>query len=100
MCQINVPDFTHSPSLPPSLSPAGVDYITDPIMFTIDRSDPSGSSSRIETIRFEVIDDMIHETSEQYFVAFLNFSGDSIPAGAEIGRNVTLLIIQDDDSTL
>ena len=69
-------------------------------MFTIDSSDPSGSSSRTEAIQFEVFDDMINEASEQYFIAFLSFSGDSIRAGREIGRNVTLLIIQDDDSTL
>ena len=72
-----------------NLPPAGADYVPDVIQFTL----PPGDDPTV--IAVPIIDDVIAEDSNQYFIGVLGFSGN--PTGAVLGRDAILLGIQDND---
>ncbi|CAI8040262.1 hypothetical protein GBAR_LOCUS22443, partial [Geodia barretti] len=73
----------------PNLAIPGADYVPDVIPFTI----PPGDGPTI--IPVPIIDDVIAEDSDQYFIGVLSFSGN--PTGAVLGRDAILLGIQEND---
>ena len=58
---------------------------------------PPGDGASI-LVQLPIIDDVIAEEREQFFVGVLSFAGDS--NGATLGRTATKLIITDDDGNL
>jgi hypothetical protein len=73
----------------PNLATPGADYVPDVIQFTI----PPGDGPTV--IPVPIIDDVIAEDSDQYFIGVLGFSGS--PTGAVLGRDAILMGIQDND---
>ncbi|CAI8052754.1 hypothetical protein GBAR_LOCUS28872 [Geodia barretti] len=73
----------------PNLATPGADYVPDVIQFTV----PPGDGPTV--IAVPIIDDVIAEDSNQYFIGVLGFSGN--PTGAVLGRDAILLGIQDND---